>query len=273
MRVFQTGRPEEWEEAAANGRTYRIWAYPFADVDGTEMALELGVDVTERKELEKQVIRASETVQRSIGRDLHDTLGQNLTGLAFLIKGLAQTMTDRSPEEAVTANQIVDLVNDSVSQVRALARGLDPVGLHDEGLAAGLSALAANARNVFGVSCEARCERGVTIDDDVAGHLYHIAQEAVNNAIKHANVGHIDITLCRDDHTISLIIEDDGSGIDPDARLCKGDGLGMHIMRYRASVIGGSLSVGPGQWGGTVVACSLPSSDAGQIGGNANERV
>ena len=210
-------------------------------------------------------IEASENERRRIGRDLHDTLGQNLTGLAFMIKGLLRKVAERLPEEASTADEIVELVNESVSQVRSLARGLDPVGLDKSGLQAGLQELADSTQSLFGVSCKFHCARPITFEEEsVAMHLYHIAQEAVNNVIKHAKARNVDITLEDEDERLRLRIRDDGVGIQTNAQ--DGTGLGMHTMRYRARVVGGSLTVESGARAGTVVTCFLPKRPAHREG-------
>lgn len=130
------------------------------------------------------------------------------------------------------------------------------------GLMAGLSELASSTEGLFGISCQFRCPEPVAVEEQfVATHLYYIAQEAVNNAVKHARAKNIDITLENEDGRASLSVEDDGRGIQEDAR--DGGGMGLHIMQYRARTFGGVLSVGPGPRGGTVVACSVPES-AGQ---------
>ncbi len=261
QRILQTGQAEDWEVTVSGDRTYHVWGYAFSDVDGTAAVLKLGIDVTERKRLQQEVIEAGETERRNVGRDLHDTVGQDLTGLAFLIKVLAAKLGDRSPEDASAARQVVALVNDLVSQVRSLARGLDPVGLHEDGLANGLHELAHDTQKLFGVSCKFRCDRPVVFKQrSAATHLYHIAREAVNNAVKHARAGSIEIALLSDGEDIRLTVEDDGIGMPEDAE--KAGGMGMHIMRYRAGVIGGALRVGPGARGGTAVTCSLPRTEA-----------
>jgi len=257
FQVLRTGRSQEWENHGLNGQTYHVLGYPFADIDGTETVLQLGVDITERKELEKEVISACDAVRRSIGRDLHDSLGQNLTGLAFLVQGFAHRLKKQFPEEVTAADQIIGVVNESVSQVRSLARGLAPVGLQEGGLAAGLHELASNVAHIFGVSCKVNCDEPIAVNDNVAEHLYHIAQESVNNAIRHGRARSIDITLDGKSDAISLVIKDNGVGFNPDEVLRRNKGMGMHIMRYRASAIGGTLSVMPRQQGGTVVSCSV----------------
>jgi len=266
-RIFRTRQPEDWQWTSATGRSYHVWGYPFFDVDGTEVVLELGLDVTDRKQLEKQVIETSEAQRRNIGRDLHDTLGQNLTGMAFLVKGLARKLRASSPGDVPIADQIVELINESVSQVRSMARGLDPVGLGEEGLAAGLKELADHVEEVFGIPCRFRQDQSPSIEEEtVAGHLYHIAQEAINNAVKHAQAKEIHLTLASPDGRTILTIEDDGVGLTQPTRDTQG--MGLHIMRYRASVIGGTLSIRPGTRGGTLVTCSLAEPNGYQAKGD-----
>jgi len=260
--VLAERRLIDWEWNGPSGRWYHAWGYPFSDADGTETMLELGIDVTERKELERLVIQADEMQQQSVGRDLHDTLGQNLTGLAFLAKGLARTIRGEQPDQSQVAEQIVALVNESISRVRLLARGLNPVGLSEDGLAGGLQDLADGVGKLFPIHCAVRCDPGVVVGDDVtAAHLYRIAQEAVNNATKHSGATNIRISLTSEEAGLRLTVEDDGRGIADGTD--RKDGMGLRIMRYRAGMIGGSLSVARGSAGGTIVACAIPPRPAG----------
>ena len=260
--VLDERRPLDWEwRSPMTGRFYHVWAYPFADVDGTDAVLHLGIDVTDRKTLERQVIEASEAERRSIGHELHDTLGQNLTGLALIIKGLIGRVKKSSPSDAEAGEQLVELVNESVAQVRSLARGLDPAGLDEAGLIGALEELADRTERLFKVPCQLRCADGVAVRGAATTtHLYHIAREAVNNAVKHAQASHISVTLQSDVENVSLIIADDGVGIGDNVR--GSAGMGLRIMRYRASVLGADLSVRRGGAGGTVVKCVLPADRA-----------
>ena len=210
-----------------------------------------------RLRLEREVLEASEAERRRIGRDLHDTLGQNLTALAFLLNALARRVAGRIPEETCTVQQLQHQVKKAIAEVRSLAKGLDPVGLHQGGLAASLAELADTTQRQSGVACRFRCESPVAIKDEtVATHLFRIAQEAVNNALKHAQPGAIEMVLEDRAGEIVLTVEDNGVGMTKKA--ARGKGMGMHTMRYRADAIGGTLRVQPGARAGTAVICSWP---------------
>ena len=193
--VLRTGRAEDWEWTYPNGRTYHAWAFPFTDADGSPLTLHLGLDVTERKSLELMVSEAGEAERRRIGRDLHDTVGQSLTGLGYLVGSLSERLAAMSPDSAALAGQLVETVNETVAQLRGMARGLDPVGLEADGLANALGELVETVRTTSDVDCEFRCRRPVRLEAFAATHLYRIAQEAVNNAVKHAGADRITLSL------------------------------------------------------------------------------
>jgi PAS domain S-box-containing protein len=216
-------------------------------------------DISDRKRLEKTVLEISEREQRRIGQDLHDGLGQHLTGIAFMTKVQEQKLAERGVPEAAEAAKIVQLVNDAILKTRELARGLLPVVSDAHGLMSALRLYAHEIENLFGVACRFQCEEAVLIHDaPVATHLYHIAQEAVNNAIKHGHAHEIVIRLFSGEREGTLIIKDDGVGI---ARpLAPHTGVGLHIMNYRAGMIGGNLEVRRELPRGTVVTCRFPVS-------------
>ena len=211
--------------------------------DGTPTyIIATGIDVTERKHLEKTILEVSGREQRRIGQDLHDGLGQHLTGIAFMSKVQEQRLAEKSLPEAGDAAKIVKLVNDAINKTRELARGLLPVVSDAEGLMSALEQWAGEVEDLFGVSCRFQCFTPVLIHDDtVATHLYYIAREAVNNAIKHGHAKQIVIRLASDQEQGALTITDDGSGI---ANIpANNAGIGRHLMNYRARVVGGSLEI------------------------------
>ncbi len=217
-------------------------------------------DISERKRLEKIVLEISEREQRRIGQDLHDGLGQHLTGIAFMSKVQEQKLAERQIPEAADAAKIVELVNDAIRKTRELSRGLLPVVSEAHGLMSALGLYATEVEDLFGVVCRFQCDGTVLIHDaPMATHLYHIAQEAVNNAIKHSGAKTIAMRLFCGDSEGTLIIKDDGIGIQrppvPHA------GVGLHIMNYRAGIIGGNLEIRREHPRGTAVTCRFPMTN------------
>jgi len=216
-----------------------------------------GIDITEREQLEKALLNISAREQRRIGQDLHDGLGQHLTGIAFMAKVHESKLAEKDVADAADAAKIVRLVNEAIHKTRELARGLLPVVSDAQGLMSALQLWAVEVEDLFGVSCRFECETAVLIHDDaMATHLYHIAQESVNNAIKHGHARHILIRLTAEDGKGMLLIKDDGAGIAQNRG--NNQGMGLHIMNYRAGMIGGVLEVAPDPAGGTSVACTFP---------------
>jgi PAS domain S-box-containing protein len=216
-----------------------------------------GIDITERKNLEKNILEVSGREQRRIGQDLHDGLGQHLTGIAFMTKVQEQKLTEKSLPEAGDAAKIVKLVNEAIYKTRELARGLLPVVSDARGLMSALQQWAGEVEDFFGISCRFECPAPVLIHDDtVATHLYYVAREAVNNAIKHGHASQILIRLSADLQQGALTIVDNGSGIEDIS--ANNAGMGRHLMNYRSRVIGGSLEIQPAAPGGTVVTCLFP---------------
>lgn len=210
----------------------------------------------ERKHLEQQILEISEREQRRIGQDLHDGLGQHLTGIELMMQSLEQRLANRSKTEAAQATKIAQHVRDAIRQTRALARGLSPVEFDAGGLMSALQELAANVQNMFRVACSFRCDKPVFIRDNVvATHLFRIAQEAVSNAIKHGQAKQIEIVLSAALDCLTLAIHDNGSGLPSGGP--RASGMGLRIMHYRASVIGGSLAIERQPNGGTTVVCSI----------------
>jgi PAS domain S-box-containing protein len=227
-----------------------------------------GIDVTERKRLEKAVLEISTREQRRIGQDLHDGLGQHLTGIAFMGKVLEDRLAEASLAEASEAAKIVRLVNDSIKMTRDLARGLLPVVAEARGLMSALEQWAGEVSDLFHVACRFECRHPVLIHDGtLADHLYHLAQEAVNNAIKHGRPANIMIGLASANGCGTLTIEDDGAGFEATAPAQSG--LGLRIMQYRAKMIGGSLEVESHPGVGTIVSCLFPMPCQEAEGNNA----
>ena len=239
--------------------------------DGTVFPMELSVsevrlasrrmftgfvrDITERKQLEKEIIEISNREQQRIGQDLHDGLCQELAGIELMCQVLEQKLDAKARAEAKQVGEIGRHVREAITHTRKLARGLSPVESEANGLMSALHELVAHVEKIFRVKCRLDCPEPVLIRNPVfATHLYRIVQEAINNAVKHGQAGHIGIALEPVGDRVALTVSDDGAGFAADTR--KSGGMGLHIMKYRASVLDAALEVRSGGSGtGTTVTC------------------
>jgi PAS domain S-box-containing protein len=213
-------------------------------------------DVTDRKRLELEVLEVAASEQRRIGGELHDGVGQELTGLCMLADNLAEGLGEVAPDESQRAARIAFGLRQALGEVRALSRGLIPVEVDSEGLMAALTELASRSSELQGGPCRFSCQAPVAVDDNfTATQLFRIAQEAMTNALKHSKAKNICISLDRKGDCIALKITDDGVGL-PNGKE-EIPGVGMRIMRYRAGQIGAQFSVRSTAKGGTLVSCTL----------------
>jgi PAS domain S-box-containing protein len=218
-------------------------------------------DLTSRKRLEREILEVSGNEQRRIGQDLHDGLCQHLTGIAFACQAMVNELDDADPKQARRLEKIRTMVDEAIGQARRLARGLQPVLVGPHALPTALKELSRNAQELFDVSCRFTCYHDVPdVDQPAATHLYRIAQEAITNAVRHGRAERILVRLSMSDGgNLRLIVKDNGVGMA--AVPGEGPGMGMHIMRYRAAVIGASLAIESHPGAGTTVTCTLPTND------------
>ena len=205
--------------------------------------------VVARERLEREVMGVAEAERQRVARDLHDGLGGRFTGLALLAEGLARR-TDDGRSSASDLTELAALAREGADQARRLARGLDPAPV-ESGLRQALRGLAERTE-LSGPTCTFVFEgEEATVGHQTTLHLYHIAEEAVANAIRHGAPERVDIRLTVRAGTIALDVRDDGSGIpdDPD------EGLGLRTMRQRATLLDAMLRVRPSPTGGTLVSC------------------
>ena len=215
-------------------------------------------EIAERERLEKEILEVSEREQRRIGRDLHDSLCQHLTATALAGQVLAEKLHGKGLPEAAHASRIVDLIQEAITIARNLARGIHPVEMEAEGLTAAFQELAQSISRWSKTPCVFDCTSPVLIHDaSVANHLYRIAQEAVNNATRHAKAKQVLLSLANSNNGVTLTVEDDGVGLPEGWQ--KTQGLGTRIMAHRSAMIGASFSIEPNPTGGTLVKCSLDS--------------
>jgi two-component system CheB/CheR fusion protein len=225
-------------------------------------------DISERKRLEKTILEISETERSRIGQDLHDGLGQHLTGIAFMGKVLADRLAETSAADSADAAKIVDLINASIKMTRELARGLLPVVSETHTLVSALRQYASEVSDWYRIGCQFECDEIICVRDKaIADHLHRLAQEAVTNAIKHSRAKRIAIRLLVQNGGGMLTIHDDGSGFEPGARP---SGLGLRIMSYRARMIGGALTLESSPTTGTTVRCTFPIADHREEARNAS---
>lgn len=213
-------------------------------------------DISMQRRLESELLKISERESSRIGQDLHDGLGQQLTGMELICRTLADSLTKRSLPQAVTAELLMREIRRAVDQTRALARGLSPVIDTPNGLMLALQDFVRQVSQSTELKCEFRCHKAIHImDHSAALHLYRIAQEATSNAIRHGESSRIQISLRLIRSGLKLTIRDNGKGVAHDGGR---RGMGLHIMLYRATMIGGSLRVNRAESGGTEVVCLIP---------------
>ncbi|HEX4151363.1 MAG TPA: PAS domain S-box protein [Steroidobacteraceae bacterium] len=218
---------------------------------GTGLSISV-TDITDRKRLEQEILDVSSRERQAIGRDLHDGLGQELTGVALMLRSLATRFQHQCPEGVATLNEIVGVVNQSIESARSLARGLLPVRTEVGGLPFALRELATRGRDLYGLEVNFRAEiwPEITLSETSASHLYRIAQEALTNAARHGHASKVEILLMVTRTTFLLRITDDGVGI---RSVGPTSGMGLKIMRYRAGMIGAKIEIGGNKPLGTIV--------------------
>ncbi len=208
----------------------------------------------DRKHLESEILEIAEREQRRIGQDLHDGLSQRLRGIAYLSHVLTEELAQKSSPAARDARRITQLLGQAIREARGLARGLSPIRLEADGLMSALKELAANIKSIYRISCHVVCPRPVLIEDrSVAINLFRIAQEAIQNALKHGQATHIVIRLTQTREQVELVVKDDGRGLP--RNFAQRHGMGLKIMDHRASVVGAELQVQRQRGGGTVLTC------------------
>lgn len=219
-------------------------------------------DHTERARLEEVVLRATEDEQRRIGCDLHDDLCQQLTAIEYLSQSLAGRLSKGfTVAAAARAREIAGLAREAITHTRALAHGLAPIHLEVRNLPEALRQLSRHARKLWGVDSRFHCRgRLSTADSALTIHLYRIAQEALANAVKHGQARRVDTWLRQNKRRLVLAIADDGVGISGKAPAR--DGMGLHVMEYRAHAVGGTLALRRNRRGGTSVICTIDGKAA-----------
>jgi PAS domain S-box-containing protein len=220
-----------------------------------EKTIELFIARDELRKLEREVIDISERERQKIGHELHDSLGQILTGVSFMLKTLKNQLDGSSPAVIGRVSEISDLVRDATQVCRQITRGLPIVTIQHNTLILALDQLAISTRDIFNINCELEFYGPVEVGDDfVSSQLFRITQEAVNNAVKHSGAKNIYITL-KNSSGINLSVRDDGCGND---LFKKDQGMGLSIMKYRADLINGEFSAESNENCGFTVTVKIP---------------
>ncbi len=275
--LFKTGFASPWLQIETELREHGLWEGELHRTTKTNreaivssrlqlvsgsgvdtVILETDRDITERRRLEQELLDISGAEQRRIGQDLHDGLCQHLAGIEFRTSVLVDQLAS-CPKAQQEAAKIGELIRDGARQARMLSRGLSPVSLETHGLVSALKELTENTSDLFNNTCRFECGKPISVEDNiVATHLYRIAQEAISNAARHGRAETIVVALRKTVSETRLSITDDGCGLPAPA--ARSGGMGLRIMRYRAELIGGVLTIGPARGAGTSVTCVLRNS-------------
>jgi two-component system sensor histidine kinase UhpB len=209
----------------------------------------------ERRLSGRRALIAQESERRRIARELHDDVGQTLTGVVLQLDGLQRA----TPAELKDQFELVqESAREGVEKVREIARGLRPPALDEFGLRSALTTLATGFSERSGLRVRQRVERTLPAlepEQDLA--IYRVAQESLTNAARHAGARTVELDLSNGDRVVVLEVRDDGHGISPSE--ATGGGTGLAGMRERAMLVGGRLTVRARPAGGTEVRFEVPT--------------
>jgi len=226
------------------------------DLQATANKLEL--EMQARKKLERRFLEVNEETQAQIGRELHDDLGQLLTGVAYLAGSLASRLAKLDQEAYKQAETIKNITQDAIKRTRYITHGLIPFNISSQGLKQALEQLVEDVLTASGIPCEIHWKGDNEITDFmIATNLYRITQEAINNAVKHSAANHISIELIVNKNEISLTIADDGVGLPSNTQHIT-TGVGILNMKHRAHLMGALITVDSNEKQGTRVSLTVP---------------
>jgi PAS domain S-box-containing protein len=218
---------------------------------------ELQQAVEERTRLEQELLDITEKERHRLGLDLHDDLGQRLTGIALMIKALEVKLTKQKLPEAADAKKLHGLIDQAINHAHGLAHDLASLDSQDEDISVALKNLAKRAKEMFSIGCRFRSTgQGASLPSNVVRQFYKIAQEAVTNGIKHGKASQVQIVLANSGEHLVMKVKNNGHPF-PDLKE-QSPGMGLRIMRYRANVVGASIDVRADGDEGAIVTCSLP---------------
>lgn len=234
----------------------RHWIYEVGAAEGRDFTGGLAGFVQvldEQKLLEAECLRVCEREKTAIGQELHDDVCQLLVGLSCMLEAIGKKAKTAMPEMAPTFEDLASQLNAGMERTRSLAHSLVPMRLINMGLPRALRELASQAGRNFNIKVHVSVARSLPPHKpEQILHVYRIAQEAIGNAFKHGRADEVEIELTRQRNKMNLSIRDNGCGIPAEAS--RNEGIGLHIMRYRAGAIGGQCTVSSQPGKGSVVS-------------------
>ena len=234
-----------------------------ADLKAANLKLQNVIE--ERKRLEVELLEIAENERRRIGFDLHDDLGQKLTGLSLMLKGLEAKLANEGHAASSDAGRIQKLIEETIHHTHDLAHNFSSLDVQGDDLAVVLKGLAANVKRMFDIPCALTVKGSIPeLNQYTTMQFYKIAQEAVSNAIKQGKATQVAITLNRQADKLVLTIKNDGVPFNPPAQPTKR--MGLRIMNYRANTIGATLEIEPHPKSGTTVTCALSVKNGSRNG-------
>lgn len=224
---------------------------------GSKIYTAIVKDLTRRRELERRIIEIGNEERRRIGRELHDGLGQMLTGIRLLSETMAMKLEANGVPGSDNVREIANMIRDADEQARDLAHGIVGHDLESKGFSHTIQSLCEKTQKATGINCTFTKDGDFEIKDfNIALHLLRIIQEAVNNAVKHAMADNIHVKVKRNPH-ISVIIEDDGVGFDFDDE--QNHGAGIQIMNFRTELLEGHFELSRVDGSRTRILCEFPT--------------
>lgn len=240
--VLKTGNPVRFQDKQYE-RTYDINILPvFYNSGELQYIAIFASNITPIMKLQETIISISERERQKLGQDLHDDLGQHLTGISYMITVLRQKLEDRGYSEADDAANISHQIKSAIERLRKLSKGLCPISIEKDGFIDALKEMCAGVETIFSIPCRFHVQGDIDIPDSLkAINLFYIAQESVNNALKHAHPGFIDVTVSQSDSLLAMTMCNDYETMA--SAITGKKGIGIEVMKYRANLIGASLEI------------------------------